>query len=234
MAASIQRGNGSQRRPKGSFCDSPLLVFYEVTRACDLVCDHCRACAQPYPAPGELSTQHSLRLIDELTEFPSPPRLVLTGGDPLKRGDIYDLIQHAVSRRLQVSITPSATSLVTRNALYRLRRAGISRIAISIDGADARTHDSRRGEAGSFYRSLEILAAAKAEGIPTQVNTTLTPQNIHQINCMADLLARQRIVLWSVFFLVPVGRAFFASRLSAEKCEGTRSRRLQLRTIGDS
>ena len=127
MVNSIHPGSlGRRRSPRSTFSQSPLLVFYEVTRACDLVCDHCRACAQSAPDPGELTTQQSLRLIDELADFRSPPMLVLTGGDPLKRADIYDLVQHAASRRLVVSITPSATPLVTPEALHRLHRAGIS------------------------------------------------------------------------------------------------------------
>ncbi|HEY3391153.1 MAG TPA: TIGR04053 family radical SAM/SPASM domain-containing protein [Lacipirellulaceae bacterium] len=220
MAPSIQPAlQRRQKRPRGDYSQSPLLVFFEVTRACDLVCDHCRACAQSEPASNELSTQQAIQLIDELTEFGSPPMLVLTGGDPLKRSDIFDLVQYAVSRRLNVSITPSATPLVTPAALYRLRRAGISRLAVSIDGADSQTHDTRRGVAGSFDRTLRILGDAYAEGIPAQVNTTITPQNANQIDRMADLLAEQRIVMWSVFFLVPTGRAFFSPRLSAEQCE---------------
>jgi radical SAM protein with 4Fe4S-binding SPASM domain len=148
-----------------------------------------------------------------------PPTLVLTGGDPLKRADIFDLIQHAVERQLNVAITPSATPLVTRQAIQHLRHAGISRMAISIDGADACTHDNQRGVAGSFKRSLEILADAHAEGISTQVNTTITPANVRHIDRLAELLSRQMIEMWSVFFLVPMGRAYFAPRLSAEQCE---------------
>jgi radical SAM protein with 4Fe4S-binding SPASM domain len=143
----------------------------------------------------------------------------LTGGDPFKRADIFELVEHAVGRRLHVSITPSATPLATREAICQLRVAGISRLAVSIDGADPQTHDSRRGVAGSYIRSLEMLADAREEGIPTQVNTTLTPQNIHQIDRMAALFARYRIAMWSVFFLVPVGRAVGAPRLSADECE---------------
>lgn len=206
--------------PNRRFAPGPLLVFYEVTQACDLVCDHCRACAQSKAHPGELTTEQSLQLIDQLTEFPSPPKLILTGGDPFKRADIFELVRHAAWRGLDVSITPSATRLVTRRAIRRLRCAGISRMAISIDGADARTHDARRGVAGSYYRSLEILADARVEGIPTQVNTTITPANVGQIDRMAELFARQQIVMWSVFFLVPVGRARYSPRLSADECEG--------------
>lgn len=220
MDVAIQPTTRRQRIPQDAdLSKSPLLVFYEVTRACDLVCDHCRACAQSQPDERQLSTRQSLCLIDDLTKFRSPPMLVLTGGDPLKRADIFELVQHAVGRGLNVSITPSATQLVTIEAIRRLRRAGISRIAISIDGADAETHDKRRGVAGSFARSLQILAEAREAGIATQVNTTITPQNFGQIDRMAELLAAQEIAMWSVFFLVPIGRASYAPRLSAAECE---------------
>lgn len=201
------------------FHRSPLLAFYEVTQACDLVCQHCRACAQTRPNPGELTTDQSLQLISQLADFPTRPLLVLTGGDPLKRADIYRLIRHGVQLGLDVSITPSATPLVTPDAVAKLREAGISRMAISLDGADAATHDATRGVAGSFDRSLEILTEAGRQGISLQVNTTLTPGNVTQIDRMADLLARHGIAMWSVFFLVPVGRAGAMNRLNAEQCE---------------
>jgi radical SAM protein len=208
------------RRPSPrDFAHSPLLVFYEVTQACDLVCRHCRACAQTEPRPGQLTTEQSLRLVDQLTGFPSSPMLILTGGDPFKRADIFQLVEHAASSGIDVSITPSPTPLVTAEAIHRLRRAGISGMGISIDGADAQTHDATRGVAGSFDRSLRILADARAEGIPMQVNTTITPLNVGQIDRMAELLAEFGIRMWSAFFLVPTGRACDAARLSAEQYE---------------
>ena len=207
------------RPERRDFDQSPLLVFYEVTQACGLVCKHCRACAQTQPHPGELDTCESRHLIDQISEFPCPPMLVLTGGDPLCRADIYDLIQYATGLGLSVSITPSATPLVTTESIRRLRDAGIDRMAISIDGADAATHDGVRGVPGSFARSLEILNQARRLGIPTQVNTTVTPENVQQINALADLLCELEIVMWSVFFLVPVGRAECVERLSAAECE---------------
>jgi radical SAM protein len=198
---------------------SPLLAFYEVTQACDLVCLHCRACAQAAPDPAELSARDALRLIDQLAEFPQPPMLVLTGGDPLKRDDIFALVRHAAERGLTVSMTPSATPLVTPAAIRRLREAGLSRLAISLDGVDAASHDRVRGVAGSYLRSLDILRAARDAGLSTQVNTTLTPQNETQIEAFGDLFEEVGIALWSVFFLVPVGRAQYLPRLSAEACE---------------
>lgn len=190
-----------------------------MTQACGLVCKHCRACAKTQADPNELSTQDSLRLIDQLAEFPNPPMLVLTGGDPLCRSDIYRLIEYATQTGLETSITPSATPLVTSAAVRRLRSSGIHRMAISIDGSTADTHDGIRGVHGSFARSLDILKDAQQVGLPTQVNTTLTPENVNQIEALADLIARFDIVLWSVFFLVPVGRASLAERLSASECE---------------
>jgi AdoMet-dependent heme synthase len=196
---------------------SPLIAFYEITRACDLVCLHCRACAQA--DPNELSAADGQRLVDQLTEFPDPPTLVITGGDPLKRPDLFSLVEYAASRSLDVGVTPSATPLVTTAALRRLRDAGTSRLAISLDGANAQTHDAQRGVPGSYDRTWDIMAMAKDLQIPLQINTTLTPANFEQLDQMAEQLARPKIVLWSVFFLVPVGRAAMSPRLTTEQYE---------------
>ncbi len=220
MIAKLDQKHAQQRLPtRASLNESPMLVFYELTQACDLVCQHCRACAQRRSHPFELTTKESKRLIQQLTRFPRPPMLILTGGDPLKRPDVYELIEYATDQGLSVSITPSATPLVTRSAIRRLRDAGVSRMAISIDGSDASTHDSNRGVAGSFARSLEILRDAQDLFLETQVNTTLTPANAHQIDSMADLFDEFDIALWSVFFLVPVGRADALARLNSDDCE---------------
>ncbi len=216
--ATPQRSSMRQRTGS-SFQHSPMIVFYEMTQACDLVCLHCRACAQRAPAREELSTECAMRLIDQLTEFPEPPLLVLTGGDPLKRADIFQIIEYAIAKKLEISITPSATPLVTRAAVRRLRDSGISRMAISIDGADAPTHDAVRGVTGSFARSLEILNDAHSIGLETQINTVVTPNNAGQIETMAERFDRLGIALWSVFFLVPVGRGDQLPRLDAHQCE---------------
>jgi radical SAM protein len=215
----LSDGDGNIVPQRSDLDHSPLIAFYELTRACDLVCKHCRASAQSLANPFELSPERSRQLVDQLTEFPCPPELVLTGGDPLKREDVFDLVEYAVRRRLEVAITPSATPLVTPEALAKLRDAGIARMAISLDGADAATHDAIRGVAGSHARTWEILAAAKSLSIPQQVNTVLTPANVDQIEPLADQLAEHSIVLWSVFFLVPVGRATQSPRLKADQCE---------------
>jgi len=215
-ASASAAGRGYTNR---DFSHSPLLVFYEVTQACDLVCAHCRACAQTEPHPHELSSSEARQLVDQLGDFPKPPMLVLTGGDPLKRPDIFELVEYASQAGLDVSITPSATPLVTRPALARLQAAGIVRMAVSLDGVDDETHDRQRGVRGSFQRTLGILADARDLGIPIQVNTTMNPTNFGQVDAMAERLADFGIVLWSVFFLVPVGRAANADRLSAASHE---------------
>ena len=173
--------------------------------------------------PNELTSELSLRLIDQLARFPEPPMLVLTGGDPLKRADIYDLIAYSAGLGLETAITPSPTPLVTTEAIARLKEAGIARMAVSLDGADAATHDRMRGVPGSFDQTQLIMRDARELGIPLQVNTTLNPDNYHQIERMANLLAHQ-VVLWSVFFIVPVGRATDSLRLSAEQYEAAFAR----------
>ena len=198
---------------------SPMIVFYEVTRACDLVCLHCRACAQSRPDPNELTSEQSRQLIDQVARFPVRPMLVLTGGDPLKRGDIYDLIAYSRGQGLETAITPSPTPLVTTEAIARLQKAGIDRMAVSIDGADAATHDRMRGVPGSFAQTQRIMKDARNLGIAVQVNTTLNPDNFDQIEAMAEMLARHQIVLWSVFFIVPVGRATAGLRLTGLQYE---------------
>jgi radical SAM protein len=201
------------------FDRNPLMFYYEVTQACDLVCKHCRASAQSDPHPNELSHKLSRALIDQITTFPRPPILVLTGGDPLKRPDLFDLISHAVNLKLQVALTPSATPLATLDAFQRARDAGVRRLGISLDGADAKTHDAFRGWEGSFERTLTMLANARKLEMAVQVNTTITRRNFQQIDDMADLLAEQGIAMWSAFFLVPVGRGVEEQRINAAEVE---------------
>ncbi len=198
---------------------SPLMFYYEVTRACDLVCKHCRASAQEQRDPNELTTDQSQALIEQIASFPRKPMLVLTGGDPLKRADLFDLIRYAVGRGLQVALTPSATPLATFEAFERARAAGVRRLGISLDGADAATHDAFRGWQGSFERTLRMLEDARKLDLGVQVNTTITRRNVGQIDAIADLLATYGIAMWAVFFLVPVGRGVEEERIAPEEYE---------------
>ena len=158
---------------RADLAHSPMIVFYETTRACDLMCLHCRADAQKLRHPSELSTTDATKLFDQLATFPKPPLLVLTGGDPLKRHDIFTLVNRAVASGLQVAMTPSATPLVTRDAIQRLKDSGLHRLAVSLDGPDAETHDNFRRVRGSFAKTLQIIRDAREIGLPVQINTTM-------------------------------------------------------------
>lgn len=198
---------------------SPLMLYFEVTQACDLVCKHCRASAQSEAHPSELSTENATLLLKQATEFPRKPNVVFTGGDPLKRRDIWRLLETAVGLGLNTALTPSATPLATPEALRRARDLGVAALGVSLDGVDAATHDAFRGWEGSFARTMEILECARELGFYVQVNTTITRRNSEQIDALAEMLARYGIAMWSVFFLVPVGRGQTEERISAEEYE---------------
>ena len=200
------------------FNQRPFIAIWEVTQACDLACVHCRASAQPDRHPMELSTAEGRQLIDQIAEM-QVPVFVLTGGDPIKRPDLFELIAHARSRGVRVSLTPSATPLLTRDIIVRLKEAGLARLAVSMDGASAATHDAFRGLSGSFARTLDAVRWANEIGLPVQINTTFSRRNIGEIDQIVALMEQLRITLWSVFFLVPTGRGKLNDLLSAEEFE---------------
>lgn len=200
------------------FNERPFIAIWEVTQACDLACVHCRASAQPDRHPMELSTAEGKGLIDQIAAM-DVPVFVLTGGDPIKRPDLFELIGHARARGVRVSLTPSATPKLTRDVIVRLKEAGLARLAVSLDGADAESHDAFRGMTGSFERTLNALRWANEIGLPTQVNTTFSRRNVGQIDSIVALMERLKITLWSVFFLVPTGRGKLNDLLNAEEFE---------------
>lgn len=200
------------------FSEHPFIAIWEVTQACDLACVHCRASAQPDRHPMELSIDEGKALIDQIADM-QVPVFVLTGGDPIKRPDLFDLIQYARSRGLRVSLTPSATPLLTREIVVRLKEAGLARLAVSMDGASAETHDAFRGMGGSFARTLDAVRWANEIGLPVQINTTFSRRNIAEIDDIVALIEHLEITLWSVFFLVPTGRGKLNDLLNAEEFE---------------
>lgn len=197
---------------------SPAVAIWEVTRACDLCCVHCRASAGPQRDPRELSTTEAFDLIEQLREV-DPAVLVLTGGDPFKRPDLDLLIGQAVARGLRVAIAPSVTPSLTPAAIRRLARLGVRRVALSLDGPDAATHDGLRGASGSFVATCAAIEAVCAAGLPLQINTSLTRQTVEELSRTAVLVAGIAPMLWSVFFVVPVGRATPAQQLGPDSCE---------------
>lgn len=155
------------------FCERPYVVIWELTQACDLACVHCRASAQSRRNPLELSTEEGKRLIDQIAQM-QVPVFVLTGGDPIKRPDLFELIEDATSVGVRVSLTPSATPLLTRDVIQRLKQSGLARLAVSLDGSYREVHDAFRGMSGSFDRTMNAIEWANQVGLPVQINTTFT------------------------------------------------------------
>lgn len=208
-------------QPQGQaidFNERPFLVIWEITQACDLACVHCRACAQPARSALELSTAEARQLIDQVADLKAPV-FVITGGDPLKRPDIYQLVGYATMRGIRISLTPSATPLLTRDAIAELKLRGLARLAVSLDGSCAAVHDEFRRVPGSFQLTMDAIRSARELGLPVQINTTVTRRNLRDFDATARLLQTLDIALWSVFFLVPTGRGQASDLLSAEECE---------------
>lgn len=205
-------------QPIMNFDERPFLVIWETTQACDLACVHCRACAQPQRNSLELNTDEARRLIDEVAALEAPV-FVLTGGDPLKRPDVFELVEYATSRKVRISLTPSATPLLTQAAIAKLKRSGLARLAISLDGPTADIHDQFRRVPGSFAWTLQAVRWAHEVDLPVQINTTITRHNLQYLDQMIALMHELKIVLWSVFFLVPTGRGSADQLISAEEFE---------------
>src|SRR3974390_876213 len=197
-----------------NFDQSPMLVIWEATQACDLACVHCRASAQPERSDKELTTEQGYRLLDEIRSF-GEPLMVFTGGDPLKRPDLFDLIRYSVKIGLRTNVTPSATPLLPPEAIDKFKECGVSRMAISVDGHDAASHDDFRGIPGTFDRAMFALAHARDIGLDTQFQTTVTRRNMHRLNEVADIVKEVRSKMWSLFFLIVTGRALENDDLEA-------------------
>lgn len=186
---------------------APRNVYWETTIACDLACRHCRADAIPDRDPAELTTEEAGALMRDIKGMGS--MLILTGGDPMKRADVFDLIAYARSIQLPMSITPSTTPTLTRDAVRRFRALGIAAMGISLDGPSAAVHDAFRGVAGTFGHSRRALEWAREFHIPVQVNTTVTAETLPHLPALFRLLrdgACPPVRRWSLFLLVPVGR----------------------------
>lgn len=200
------------------FEQTPFTVAWEVTRACAYACIHCRAEAQPKRDPHELTTDEGFRLIDELVEV-GRPILIVTGGDPMMRPDLLDLIRYAAGRGLRVALSPTATKLVTLERLRQAREAGVARVQMSLDGSRPDVQDAFRGRPGSFVRTLEILDDIRSAGLSLQVGTTVSRHNVDDLPAIADVVGAYDAVMWSLFFLVPTGRGRPEDMISPEEHE---------------
>ncbi len=201
-----------------NFDETPFLAIWECTQSCDLACKHCRAAAQPIAHPDELTTAEGKALIDQIAAM-HVPIFVFTGGDPLKRKDVFELIRYAADQGVMVALTPSATPLLTREAIFKLKEAGLVRLGISLDGSTPEIHDAFRGLSGAWARTIQAIEWANEAGIPIQVHTTISRHNSHDLDNLCALFEKLAIVMWNVIFLVPVGRGQLADLLSGEEFE---------------
>jgi radical SAM protein len=202
------------------FARAPLRVYWELTRACDLACRHCRAEAIPSRNPEELTTAEGFRLLDQLAEFGTPaPHVVLTGGDPLKRPDLLALVEHGVSAGLPISVSPSATGLLTRERIQALKAAGVEAMSLSLDGSTAERHDGLRGVPGTFDHTLGTAREIVDAGIPLQINTLVTSETAGDLPAIHRVVSDIGAQRWSLFFLISVGRGRVLGQLTPDECE---------------
>lgn len=216
--AAKERQYHNRRMVHADFDQAPFTIAWEVTRACAYACVHCRADAQHKRHPDELTTEEAFQLIDRLAEF-GQPILIFTGGDPMMRRDLFDLITYATQRGLRCSLTPTATALPTRERLQKAMQAGIRRIALSLDAPRPEIHDDFRKVQGSWQRTMDILHRALEVGLSVQVNTTVATHNVDILPEMVPFIEQVGAVQWSLFFLVPTGRAQVEKMISPEDHE---------------
>ncbi len=202
------------------FSQAPVLIYWEMTRACDLACRHCRAEAPPQRDPEELTTFEAKHLMERMRAFGGRgPHVVLTGGDPLKRPDFYELLEHGAHIGLHMSVAPSGTNALTRDVFRRFKTTGVESISLSLDGPTAEKHDGFRGVPGCFDRTVEAAREAQEEGLGLQINTLVTAENETDLPSMHRLVCRLNPMRWSLFFLIQVGRGHGLREVTAERSE---------------
>ena len=190
------------------FSARPLIVFWEATRACMLKCIHCRAEAILKPLPGELSTEEARNLIDQVASFGHPPPiLVFTGGDPLARSDIWELVEYAKSRGLKVAMAPAVTPMLDYNTIKRMVDVGVDAVSISVDAGVPEVHDAIRGVQGSWRRSIKVLKMMRDYGLRVQINTVVMRTNLPTLPKLVKVMNDIGVYTWEVFYLIVVGRA---------------------------
>ncbi len=195
--------NGDGHHSNSSHQNKPRLIFWELTKGCNLRCIHCRASATELSSPDDLSTESAKAIIDQIAEV-SNPILVLSGGEPLFRKDIFELAQYGTKKGLRVALATNGT-LVTKEVARKIAASGVKRIAISLDGADAPTHDTFRGIPGAFDAALIGFRNLKELGLSVQINTTIARHNAHQLPNVLDLARSIGADALHTFLLVPVG-----------------------------
>ena len=198
---------------------NPMLVYWEMTQACALACRHCRAEAVNTAHPDELTHAESMALLQQIASFDTKPHLILTGGDPLRRADIYDLIDEARRLGLVVSVTPSATAELTYEVLEKLKAHGIESLGLSLDGSTAERHEATRGVDGCFDWTIRAAKAATQLNMSVQINTLVSEETDADLPAIYELLKDVSVMRWSLFFLIAVGRGKELKPVTPERGE---------------
>lgn len=208
-------------RPDGYvYGRAPMLVYWETTLSCGLVCRHCRATAMAERSPDELTTSEGTALLDSITGFGRPyPHVVFTGGDPLRRPDLEELVNAATERGIGASLAPAATPDMSLERLAALKEAGIQTMSLSIDGSDAARHDAFRGVPGTFGLTMRAVDWVHRVGLPLQVNTLVTDETLPDLPAVYDLMGQLGIIRWSLFFLISVGRGSALKEITPAESE---------------
>jgi AdoMet-dependent heme synthase len=198
----------------------PFLVIWESTRACQLVCQHCRADSQSEPHPLQLTTVEGKRLLDDIASFGTPsPMVVISGGDPFERSDLTELIAYGKQQGLSMALAPSVTPKATRARFAAAAAAGAKAVSISLDGASAATHDGFRGIEGVYDATVPVCRDIVELGMRLQINTTVTAGNVDELPDLLRQVIDLDAFLWSVFLLVPTGRGEALQALPPEEVE---------------
>ncbi len=198
------------------FENSPHLIFWETTKACPLTCKHCRANAISSPLPGELTTEEGKKLLRDIAAFGNKVVVVFTGGDPLSRADIYELISYAHDLGLIPSVAPSPSERLLGDTMKKLKEAGAVYASISLDGASPQTHDWLRG-LGSYKYAIEGIKKGLEAGLMMQVNTLVWKKSYPELPDIVKLIYDLGIRVWEVFFLIPVGRGTMELDIEKDK-----------------
>ena len=202
------------------YAKNPMLVYWEMTQACALACRHCRAEAVSTAHPNQLTHEESRSLLRQMVAFGKPmPHLILTGGDPLERPDVYELIDEARALGMTVSITPSATPNLTFQVLETLKRHGVESLGLSLDGSNAARHEAVRGVEGCFDWTMRAAQNAAKLGMPIQINTLVSEETAGDLPAIYELLKTTQVMRWSLFFLIAVGRGKMLQPITAERGE---------------
>ena len=220
MPAPMPHHIGSPHHKPRDYSQTPLNIYWEMTQACPLACRHCRASAVADAHPDELSFEQGVAFLNQIVEFGDPlPQLILTGGDPLKRRDLYELIDEARRLNIGVSITPAASEALTREVLVKLQQHGVEGLGLSLDGSTAERHDSIRQVSGTFDRTMQAIRWAQELEMPLQVNTLAAAETASDVPAIYELLKPYAVARWSLFFLISVGRGKVLQPLSPEEGE---------------